>query len=402
MSVVYEDQSVITQMSKFRLNITQSNIITNAFVKHIMFYPTPSNVTYAWSFGSLAGIFFVIQILTGIFLAMHYISEANFAFNSIWHIMGEVHNGWLVRYMHSNGASMVFILIYLHIGRGLYFQSYRHRRETLWFTGLIIFILMMATAFIGYVLPWGQMSFWGATVITSLVTAIPFIGDNIATWLWGGFSVSHATLTRFYSLHYLLPFIITGLILVHLVVLHEVTSTNPEQIPSDDKLPFMKYFFYKDLFCLNICLLFYVFLVFFAPNWLGHPDNWIRANALSTPAHIVPEWYFTPFYAILRSCPSKLGGVISMGGALLVLFILPFYRTDVTSISSNKSPYYRIFFWLFVSVFFSLMFVGGKPATYPYVQVSQLLTVLYFSYFLLIIPARLYFEKFLRSYSDFQ
>lgn len=366
---------------------------------HVLRYPTPANANYFWSFGSLSGIFFVLQILTGIFLAMHYVPNSYLAFDSIIHIMRDVNYGWLIRYMHANGASMIFILMYIHIGRGLYYQSYLHRREILWWTGLIILILMMGTAFVGYVLPWGQMSFWGATVITSLVTAIPFIGDNIAIWLWGGFSVSGATLTRFYSIHYLLPFIIIAVICSHLIILHQESSSNPLQINSSSQLDFLKFFFYKDLFAFNVALIFYFWLVFFYPNWLNHPDNWIPANPLNTPMHIVPEWYFTPFYAILRSCPSKLGGVISMAGSILVLFILPFYRADLTSIPSHLSPYFRIFFWLFASCFFSLMFVGAKPAVYPYVTISQWLTIFYFLYFLFIIPARHIIENFLINIS---
>lgn len=296
---------------------------------------------------------------------------------------------------------MIFILMYIHIGRGLYYQSYFYRREMLWWTGLIIFILMMATAFIGYVLPWGQMSFWGATVITSLVTAIPFIGDNIAIWLWGGFSVSNVTLTRFYSLHYLLPFIITAIICSHLVILHQESSTNPSQIPASNKLPFISYYFYKDLFAFNMTLIFFFSIVFFWPNWLGHPDNWIKANPLSTPPHIVPEWYFTPFYAILRSCPSKFGGVISMGGALLVLFILPLYPNKKTTIPSNLSPYFRCFFWMFVVVFFCLMYLGGKPAVTPYVTASKFFTAMYFFYFIVIIPFREYIEDLIKKMNIF-
>jgi len=341
----------------FNIIINNKSAFFNAAANHLLFYPTPVNITYAWSFGSLAGLFFSIQILTGIFLAMHYIPHTKEAFDSIIHIMQDVNNGWLIRYAHANGASMIFILMYIHIGRSIYYESYKHRREFLWWTGLLIFILMMATAFIGYVLPWGQMSFWGATVITSLVTAIPFVGDNIAHWLWGGFSVGNATLTRFYSIHYTLPFIIVAIVCTHLIILHQEASTNPLQISSGDKISFYPYFFWKDLFAFNVFLIIYTYLIFFNPNLLGHPDNWIRANPLVTPVHIVPEWYFQPFYAILRSCPSKLGGVVSMAASLLILFILPLYRTLPNSISSNMSPLFRILFWIFVFTFLFLMYL---------------------------------------------
>ena len=374
--------------------LNKKSAFLNAVANHLLFYPTPVNVTYAWSFGSLAGLFFSIQIITGIFLAMHYIPHTNEAFDSIIHIMQNVNNGWLIRYAHANGASMIFILMYIHIGRGIYYESYKHRREILWWTGLLIFILMMATAFIGYVLPWGQMSFWGATVITSLVTAVPFVGDNIAHWLWGGFSVGDATLTRFYSIHYTLPFIIIAIVCTHLIILHQEASTNPLQITIGDKISFYPYFFWKDLFAFNVCLLLYTYLIFFNPNLLGHPDNWIRANPLVTPEHIVPEWYFQPFYAILRSCPSKLGGVVSMGASLLILFILPLYRTIRNPISSNMSPLFRISFWIFVFTFVFLMYLGGQPAVTPYVGASQIFTVYYFFFFLIVVPFRNHIERY--------
>ena len=302
--------------------INKKKSISNTFAQHILYYPTPIAINYAWSFGSLVGLFFALQIITGVFLAMHYTPHVDFAFQSVEHIMTNVNYGYFIRYMHSNGASMIFILMYLHIARSLYFRSYTGKRIILWWSGIIIFLLMMATAFIGYVLPWGQMSFWGATVITSLVTAIPIVGENIAHWLWGGFSVNHATLIRFFSLHYLLPFIITGIILTHLVLLHNVGSSNPLQHQSIDTKPFHPYFTAKDSFIFSLTLVFFVFLISFYPNLLGHSDNFIPANPLLTPSHIVPEWYFTPFYAILRACPNKLGGVVSMLAAILILFII--------------------------------------------------------------------------------
>jgi quinol-cytochrome oxidoreductase complex cytochrome b subunit len=353
---------------------------------HVLLYPTPINFSYAYSFGSLVGLIFALQIITGIFLAMHYTAHTELAFSSVVHIMTDVKNGYLIRYLHANGASMVFILLYIHIGRGLYFRSYIYTRRYLWWSGIVIFLLMIITAFIGYVLPWGQMSFWGATVITSLVTAVPFVGETIAHWIWGGFSVNNATLIRFYSLHYLLPFVITGVIFVHLILLHTATSTNPTQINAYNKIPFHPYFTYKDVFALTGIFFLFIILIHFYPNILGHSDNFIPANPLVTPPHIVPEWYFTPFYAILRSCPNKLGGVIFMLAAILILFLIPFYKLPINTIVGPLSFLHKIAFWIFCAIFFILLFLGGKPATAPYVGASQLFTFLYFLYFLLIIP----------------
>jgi len=378
--------------------INSKNPLLQTLSNHVLYYPTPVNFSYAYSFGSLVGIFFAIQILTGVFLAMHYTAHTDLAFASVVHIMTDVKNGYLIRYMHANGASMVFILIYIHIGRGLYFRSYIQNRRYLWWSGIIIFLLMMATAFIGYVLPWGQMSFWGATVITSLVTAVPFVGESIAYWVWGGFSVSNATLTRFFSIHYLLPFIITGIIFVHLILLHTVTSTNPAQVASPDKLPFHPYFTFKDIFVLTVAMLFFLVLIHFYPNILGHSDNFIPANPLVTPPHIVPEWYFTPFYAILRSCPNKLGGVVFMLAAILILMVLPFYKMPQNAIVPPLSDLHKVFFWLFIAIFFMLMFLGGKPATAPYVVASQIFTFLYFFYFLVIVPIIPELEFYLLDY----
>lgn len=375
--------------------INSNSSLIQTISNHAIFYPTPINFTYAYSFGSLVGLFFAIQIITGIFLAMHYTCGIDNAFSSVVHIMTDVQNGYLIRYMHANGASMIFILIYIHIGRGLYYRSYIQNRRYLWWSGIAIFLLMMGTAFIGYVLPWGQMSFWGATVITSLVTAIPFVGEPIAYWVWGGFSVSNATLVRFFSIHYLLPFIITGIIGIHLVLLHNVTSTNPVQIASPIKLPFHPYFTMKDTFALTSALVFFFTLVYFFPNVLGHSDNFIPANPLVTPPHIVPEWYFTPFYAILRSCPNKLGGVVFMLAAILILAILPFYQIPQNTILSPLSILQQLFFWIFVAIFFILLLLGGKPATAPYVVASQIFTFLYFFYFAVIIRLIYEFEALL-------
>jgi ubiquinol-cytochrome c reductase cytochrome b subunit len=356
---------------------------------HVFYYPTPTNLNYNWSFGSLVGIFFAIQIITGIFLAMHYTAHVDFAFGSVEHIMTDVKWGYAFRYFHSNGASMIFIFMYLHIGKGLYYQSYV-TRPLLWYSGLVIFLLMMATAFIGYVLPWGQMSFWGATVITSLVTAVPFIGEDIAYWVWGGFSINNATLIRFFSIHYLLPFLIVGIILAHLVLLHIKGSTHPLLVTNClDKVTFHPYFSYKDAFILSAAFVMFVWLIMFYSNLLGHSDNFITANPLVTPAHIVPEWYFTPFYAILRACPDKIGGAISMLSAILILFLLPFYQNLFSQkklITVAYTLIHKFFFWVFVSIFFTLMFLGVSPAVAPFIILSKIFTVLYFSYFLVILP----------------
>ena len=337
------------------------NYLLGFLDSHLIHYPAPINLTYAWSFGSTAGVCLIIQILTGVFLAMHYTPHIDLAFSSVEHIMRDVNNGWFIRYAHANGASMFFIVVYSHIFRGLYYGSYIHPRQLLWCSGVLIFILMMGTAFMGYVLPWGQMSFWGATVITNLVTAIPIIGQPIVDWLWGGFTVGNATLNRFFSLHFLFPFLIAGLSLVHLALLHKDGSNNPLGVDTSvDKIPFYPYFIAKDLFAFFVFLLIFSGFVFYFPNTLGHPDNYIPANPLVTPAHIVPEWYFLPFYAILRSIPDKLGGVAAMGGALIVLFLIPFTNTSEIR-STTFRPIFKIFYWLLVADFLILGWVGQKP-----------------------------------------
>jgi len=343
----------------------------NAFLtSHIVDYPTPSNLNYFWSFGSLAGLCLVIQLVTGIFLAMHYTTHVDFAFNSVEHIMRDVYNWWIIRYLHANGASFFFIVIYCHIFRGLYFGSYMTPRGLLWASGVVIFLAMMATAFMGYVLPWGQMSFWGATVITNLFSAIPFVGSSIVESLWGGFSVDNATLNRFFSLHYLLPFIIAGISLLHLTLLHSEGSNNPLGInTSIDYISFYPYFYVKDLFAFLIFLIFFSFIVFFNPNVLGHPDNYIPANPLVTPPHIVPEWYFLPFYAILRSIPDKLGGVVAMISAILVLLLLPL--TNYSKIRSSLfRPIFSKLYWFLVSDFLILGWIGQKPVEAPYIEIG--------------------------------
>lgn len=353
---------------------------------HIIDYPTPINLNYLWSFGSTAGICLVIQILTGIFLAMHYCPHIDLAFNSVEHIMTDVKYGWLIRYTHANGASMFFIVVYCHIFRGLYYGSYIYPRGRLWASGVIIFLLMMATAFMGYVLPWGQMSFWGATVITNLFSAVPFVGPSIVEWLWGGFSVGNATLNRFFSLHYLLPFVIAGLVIVHLALLHNEGSNNPLGINTNtDNIPFYPYFYVKDLFAFFILALMFSFFVFFYPNALGHSDNYIPANPLSTPAHIVPEWYFLPFYAILRSIPDKLGGVVAMISAILVLLLLPVINTSKIR-SSKFRPIFGIAYWFLVSDFLILGWIGQKPVESPYIEIGMGATVFYFLFLLVLVP----------------
>ena len=365
---------------------------------HLIHYPAPINLTYAWSFGSTAGICLIIQILTGVFLAMHYTPHIDLAFSSVEHIMRNVNNGWLIRYIHANGASMFFIVVYCHIFRGLYYGSYMHPRQLLWCSGVVIFILMMGTAFMGYVLPWGQMSFWGATVITNLATAIPLVGQPIVDWLWGGFTVNNATLNRFFSLHFLFPFLIAGLTLIHLALLHKDGSTNPLGVDTSvDTVPFYPYFVIKDLFAFFVFLFIFSGFVFYFPNAMGHPDNYIPANPLVTPAHIVPEWYFLPFYAILRSIPDKLGGVSAMGGSLLVLFLIPFTNTSEVR-STNFRPIFKIFYWLLVADFLILGWVGQKPVKNAFVTLGQYATIYYFLFFLVLIPVIGVLESYLVNY----
>ena len=368
------------------LNRWNKNSIVAFADSHIINYPTPVNLNYMWSFGSTAGICLVIQIVTGIFLAMHYTPHIEYAFSSVEHIMRDVNYGWLIRYLHANGASMFFIVTYSHIFRGLYYGSYMNPRGPLWSSGVIIFLLMMATGFMGYVLPWGQMSFWGATVITNLFSAIPVVGGAIVEWLWGGFSVDNATLNRFFSLHYLMPFVIAGLVIVHLSLLHTTGSNNPLGINKNvDTVSFYPYFYVKDLLAFFVLLSMFSFFVFFYPNTLGHADNYIPANPLVTPAHIVPEWYFLPFYAILRSIPDKLGGVIAMVAAILVLLLLPVINTSEIR-SSKFRPIYSVAYWFLVSDFLLLGWIGQKPVETPYIEVGQFATVFYFAFMLILIP----------------
>jgi quinol-cytochrome oxidoreductase complex cytochrome b subunit len=362
---------------------------------HLIDYPSPTNLGYLWGIGSTAGLCLGIQIVTGIFLAMHYTPHVDLAFASVEHIMRDVNNGWLLRYLHANGASMFFIAVYVHMAKNLYYGSYTHPREHLWCSGVIIYLLMMGTGFIGYVLPWGQMSFWGATVITSLLTAIPVVGKAIVEWFWGGFTVDNATLNRFYSLHFLLPFIIAGLSVIHLALLHKDGSNNPLGIDSAvDKVPFYPYFVLKDVFALSVYFFVFGVLVYYFPNLLGHPDNYIPADPLHTPAHIVPEWYFLPFYAILRSIPNKLGGVVAMFGSLLILLLIPFTNTSEIR-STSFRPIFKFFYWILVADFLILGWVGQKPVTDEYILTGQIATVYYFLFFLFLIPAIGFVEKVL-------
>ncbi|QXX75586.1 cytochrome b/b6 [Methylovirgula sp. HY1] len=351
-------------------------------------FPNPRNLNYWWTFGGILSFMLVAQIVTGVVLAMHYTPDSALAFASVEHIMRDVNYGWLLRYAHANGASMFFIAVYIHILRGLYYGSYKAPREVLWILGVIIYLLMMATGFMGYVLPWGQMSFWGATVITNLFSAIPVVGNAITTWLWGGFAVNNATLNRFFSLHYLLPFMIAAVVVLHVWALHVPGSNNPTgvEVKSEkDTLPFHPYFTIKDGFALVCFLIFYAWFVFYVPNYLGHADNYIVANPLKTPPEIVPEWYYLPFYAILRSIPSKLGGVIAMFSSILLFAFLPWLDTSKVK-SAAYRPLYRFFFWVFVACAIGLGFIGARPPEGAYITAGRILTTYYFLHLLVILP----------------
>ena len=436
-----EQQPGVKGWIEYRLPIFST--LENALVS----YPTPRNLNYFWNFGSVAGICLVAQILTGLFLAMHYAANTGIAFDSVEHIMREVNYGWLLRYMHATGASMFFIVVYIHMFRGLYYGSFKAPREILWWLGVVILLLMMATAFMGYVLPWGQMSFWGATVITNLFSAFPLVGEPIVTWLWGGFSVDDPTLNRFYALHFLLPFAIVGVVLMHLMALHQHGSNNPTGLDvkgPQDQVPFHPYYTAKDFFGFAVFFMVFAAITFFAPNYLGHSDNYIPADAMVTPPHIVPEWYFLPFYAILRAIvfdipvwlpglglvaaafgyrfwmlnigkqitakcktqlsvaasigvllvlaglmgaviPSKLAGVLAMFGAIVVLFVIPWL--DLSPVRSlNYRPKMRVFFWIFVLNACMLGYCGSKPPEGIYPLLSLIGTAYYFGYFLVLMP----------------
>ena len=360
-----------------------------SLASHLTDYPTPKNLNYWWTFGGILTFCLITQIVTGLTLAMHYIAHADMAFESVEHIMRDVNYGWLIRYIHSNGASMFFLAVYIHIFRSLFYGSYKSPREIIWIIGIIIYLLMMAAAFMGYVLPWGQMSFWGATVITNLFSAIPLVGEGIVTWLWGGYSVDNPTLTRFFTLHYLIPFLILGLVVLHIWALHVPGNNNPVGIdikkPSKDTVPFHPYIVIKDGFALLMFMIVFAFFVFYTPNILGHADNYIEANPLVTPAHIVPEWYLLPFYAILRSVPDKLLGVIAMLSAILILAALPWLDTSKIR-SAVFRPLYKQFYWILVADVLILGYVGAMPAEGLYLLIARVATAYYFLHFLVVLP----------------
>jgi len=368
------------------MRILKSHPILSLVNSYMVDSPQPANISYLWNFGSLLGLCLIIQILTGIFLAMHYSPNVDLAFASVEHIMRDVNYGWAVRYAHANTASFFFICVYLHIARGLYYGSYRSPRTLLWSIGVIILVVMMATAFLGYVLPYGQMSLWGATVITNLLSAIPWIGHSLVEFIWGGFSVSNATLNRFFSLHYLLPFVLAALVVMHLIALHTHGSNNPLGITGNlDRIPFHPYFVFKDLVTVLFFILALSFFIFYAPNMLGHPDNYIMANPMQTPASIVPEWYLLPYYAILRSIPNKLLGVVAMFASLLILLAMPLLDTSRVR-GSQFRPIMRFMFWVFSANFLILMWIGSQHPESPFLEIGQFSTFLYFAWFLLIVP----------------
>ncbi|MFO1167678.1 MAG: cytochrome b/b6 [Rhodoblastus sp.] len=385
----YVPKSAIGRWFESRLPVM--GFVHSSFVA----YPTPKNLNYWWTFGAILSFMLVAQIVTGVVLAMHYTPHTSMAFSSVEHIMRDVNWGWMIRYLHANGASMFFLAVYIHIARGLYYGSYKAPREILWILGVIIFLLMMATAFMGYVLPWGQMSFWGATVITNLFTAIPLVGDAITTWLWGGYSVDNPTLNRFFSLHYLLPFMIAAVVGLHVWALHVVGQNNPTGVDikdvEKDSVPFTPHATLKDATGIAAFVMLYAWFVFFIPNFLGDSDNYIMANPLQTPPHIVPEWYFLPFYAILRAVPSKLGGVILMFGAIIMLVVLPWLDTSRIR-SAVYRPVYKILFWVFIACVIGLGYLGSQPPEGGAVLAARILTIYYFAHFLVILPLLGLFE----------
>ena len=385
----YQPQNAAMRWLERRLPI--AGLMHSSFVA----YPTPRNLNYWWTFGGILSLMLGLQIITGVVLAMHYTPHVDFAFNSVESIMRDVNYGWLLRYLHANGASMFFLAAYIHMFRGMYYGSYKEPREVLWILGVILLLLMIATGFMGYVLPWGQMSFWAATVITNLFSAIPIVGELIVTWLWGGFSVGNPTLNRFYALHYLLPFVIAGVVVLHVWALHVVGQNNPTGVePKSDKdtVPFTPYATIKDSFAMIVFCVLFAWFVFYVPNYLGHPDNYIPANPDVTPAHIVPEWYYLPFYAILRAIPNKLGGVIALVAAIAILAFLPWLDTSRVR-SGRYRPLFKFFFWLFVIVCVGLGWLGSKPAEGYYVTAARFFTIYYFAHFIVILPLLSRYEK---------
>lgn len=371
----------------YKMRILKNHPLLKILNSYLIDSPQPSNLSYLWNFGSLLGLCLVIQIVTGVTLAMHYTPSVLEAFNSVEHIMRDVNNGWLIRYLHANTASAFFFLVYLHIGRGLYYGSYKSPRTLTWAIGTVILIVMMATAFLGYVLPYGQMSLWGATVITNLMSAIPWIGQDIVEFIWGGFSVNDATLNRFFSLHFLLPFVLAALALMHLIAMHDtVGSSNPLGISGNyDRLPFAPYFIFKDLITIFIFFIVLSVFVFFMPNALGDSENYVMANPMQTPPAIVPEWYLLPFYAILRSIPNKLLGVIAMFASILALMVMPI--TDLSKLRGVQfRPLSKVAFYVFVANFLILMQIGAKHVETPFIEFGQISTVLYFAHFFVIVP----------------
>ena len=386
----YVPKSALGRWFESRLPIV--GLVHSSFVA----YPTPRNLNYLWAFGAILSFMLVAQIVTGIILAMHYVPSSALAFDSIEHIMRDVNYGWLIRYLHTNGASMFFFAVYVHIFRGLYYGSYKAPREVLWILGVIIYLLMMATAFMGYVLPWGSMSFAGATVITNLFTAIPLVGGGVAHWLWGGYAVGDPTLNRFFSLHYLLPFMIAGVVGLHIWALHVVGQNNPDGIEvknvERDTVAFTPYATIKDVFSLSVFLIVYAWFVFYIPNYLLDADNYVRANPLVTPAHIVPEWYLLPFYAILRAIPDKLVGVCALGAAIVLLAFLPWLDTSPVK-SAKYRPTFRIFFWMFVICCVGLGYLGSQEVSDGTTLVARILAFGYFAFLLIVLPLLGLIEK---------